>query len=307
MADVWTPTMGPGVYDFETGRFTPAAPADSAGATPALDADDFGFGPLDDDEVAAMMSGLGQADEQPAAEQPEQAEAPADEAPVDEPPAEPIDEPVDEPKVAPDVAEVRAAAEEIAMLDALAKWVGEELSARKKDHAPLLADAANIGSLTKVDLKLPDGTKIGTFNLDEPDVQIAWNDAATLAHVEKTSKHNVYEVVSPTAINHEDVIEFIRLTHPELIKREVRPAYLTLLAESLDDEGCVVSEGGELVKIAKRVPVPSEGKGRLGWTRPKGKPTGRDQLVAAWRAGTFQAQGLLAASPGPAPEAPAAE
>lgn len=319
---VWTPDMGPGTYDFETGSFTPAAPADQAGATPGLypggptmaevwdachteqgateyvpQADDFGFGDLDD-ETAALLATAEQEEQSPAPAAPEQPETPAEQAPEQEEQAEPeTPEPTPETpaRTAPDVESVREAAEEIAMLDALKAWVTEELKAAKDRHAPMHADAANIGGSKTIPLKL-DGEKIGTYNIAEPTIKTVWDDAAVLAFVEANSPQNVYETVDgAAAARHEDVAEFIRLTHPELIKREVRPAYLTVLADQLDDECRLADEStGELVVVAKRVHVESDGSGRCGWVRPKGKPTGREQLIAAWRSGKFKPRGALA-------------
>ncbi|MEU4228327.1 hypothetical protein AB0F17_28870 [Nonomuraea sp. NPDC026600] len=283
---VWTPEMGPGGS-----------------------ADDFGFGDLDDETAALLAAAAEQA--------PDQEEQQPDSAAADEPqgPAEAAAEQEDQPepeaaeptpeapaRTAPDVESVREAAEEIAMLDALKSWVEGELKIAKAKHAPMHADAANVGGSKTIPLKL-DGVKIGTYNIAEPTIKTVWDDEAVLAYAEANSPQNVYETVDgTTAARYDDVAEFIRLTHPELIKREVRPAFLTTLVDQLDDECRLLDEKtGELVTLAKRLPVESDGSGRCGWVRPKGKPTGREQLIAAWRSGKFKPRGALANPAEPAP------
>lgn len=297
MTDVWTPEKGHGVYDFTTGTFTPDAPAAQAGAAPG----DFGFG--DDTGDTPPPAGTATAEAATA----EASQAPADEPPVAEPQAgdplideQPADqpEPEAEPVTPPTIGEVTQAAEELAMLDALKTWVSDELTQAKNRHKDGHAAYVNAGGNRAIPLRLPDGTEIGSWNIAETKTSLAWDDDAVLAYTTAHSPHNLYEIVDgETAARYDDVIEFIRLTHPELIRTAVRPAYLTLLERQLDADGNLVDETtGEVVKLGKRIKVESDGSGRPGWKRPKGKPDGRQELIAAWRRGEFK-NNILEAPP----------
>lgn len=273
---------------------TDTAPAGEAGAAPL----DLGFD-VDDAAAAELAHLLAELGDEPA--------DPVDAAPAGEPAAgESADEPVDEtpagpePVEPPTVAEITAAAEELAMLDALHKSIGDEYKARKAAHEPLFAAAVNAGMNRQIPLVLPDdGTQIGTWNVEGSDTVTLWDGEAALAYVREHSPHNLYETVSDRALNYPDVIEYIRLTHPELITEAVRPAYLTVLEQALDAEGRAPDpRTGELIPLARRERVPSTGKGRAGWKRPKGGPSGREQLVAAWRDGRLR--GRIALDPPPA-------
>ncbi|MBP2703549.1 hypothetical protein JOL79_07015 [Microbispora sp. RL4-1S] len=312
---------------------TSNAPAESAGAAPSPSMADvwsaehaaelagFDLDPAERAEIEAIMSSLatsGEAEQaaaeadlaadaaeqaEPARVGDEQPPAPevgqADEAPAPEPEA--ADEQPERP--APDVKVVKAAAEEIGMLDALHKWIGDELKAKRAAAAELFADAANLGGQRQVELVLPDGTRVGSWNIAQPEVVITWNEAAVLDYTRRHAPHNVYDVVNSAALNYPDVVEYIRLTHPELVRDAVRPAYLDLLAEELDAQGQLPDKTtGELVTVAERVKVAAIGDGKIAWTRPKrNDPTsGRDKLVAAWRAGELA--GRIALDPPPVAE-----
>ncbi|MEV0822562.1 hypothetical protein [Nonomuraea rubra] len=285
-----------------TEQQTTEAPAEQAGVAPL---DDFGFDVDDaaEAELAHLLAELGD----------EPAEAPVDDTaaaadPVDAaaaaPEADPVDEPVDEPAAAPEapstppptVEEARLAAEELAMLEALKSWVADELKAAKERHKGTHAAYVNAGGNRAIPLRL-NGVEIGTWNVADATTELVWDDEAVRAYVSEHSPHNLYEVVDGvTAARYDDVVEYIRLTHPELIKTEVRPAFLTVLAQQLDDEGHLLLDEttGEAVKLGKHVKVDSDGSGRPGWKRPKGKPNGREQLVAAWRRGEFKVEAIEA-------------
>lgn len=286
-------------------KTTTDAPADQAEASPAL-LDDFGFGDLDaelgelfaePDPPATDPTGPEAADEMrrepapPAAEEPQAAE------PVDGSEPEPAPEP--EPVEPPTIKEVQQAAEELAMLDALKGWVSDELAAAKSKHSDLHARYVNLGGNRKIPLRLPSGVEIGTWNVSEATSKLVWDDEAVLKHVTQHSAHNLYDIVdSAAAARYDDVVEFIRLTHPELIRSAVRPAYLTLLAEQLDEDGKLLDKAsGELIPLAKRVNAESDGSGRAGWKRPKGKPDGKAMLIAAWQRGEFKSPGVIEAPP----------
>ncbi|MEZ0073642.1 hypothetical protein [Planotetraspora sp. GP83] len=203
----------------------------------------------------------------------------------------------EDPPQAPDVETVKQTAEHLAMLDALHKFIGGELDQAKKDSAPLFAAAANLGGEKQIDLTLPDGTQVGTYNLDQPEVLVVWDEPAVLEFTRRGAKHNVYDDVSGAALNYPDVVEFIKLTHPGLVREAVRPAYLKLLEEQLDEQGRLSDpKTGELVTVASRKRVDATGRGRFGWTRAKRDvPGGRERLVAAWRAGELR--GRIALDP----------
>ncbi|KAA9379590.1 hypothetical protein F5972_08000 [Microbispora cellulosiformans] len=305
---------------------TTEAPAEQAGAAPDDAEPGFGgfggfdsFGDLDPDDAAMFATladlpdddgegegGLGgDAPDSPDGDADAQAQDLADGAPepgpadgeaaaTDGQDATPDGE--DKPQ-APDVKTVKQTAEHLGMLDALHKFIGDELKQAKKDHAPLFAAAANLGGEKQIDLTLPDGTKIGTYNLDQPGVLIAWDTAAVREYTRRTAPHNLYDEVNPAALNYPDIVEFIKLTHPGLVQEAVRPSYLTLLEEQLDEQGRLPDPTtGELVTVAKRNKVDATGEGRFGWTRAKRDvPGGRERLVAAWRAGELR--GRIALDP----------
>jgi hypothetical protein len=160
-------------------------------------------------------------------------------------------------------------------------------------HAAYVAAGGN----RSIPLRLPNGVDVGSWNIAESTTSLVWDNEAVLAHVTEHSPHNLYEVVDGvTAARYDDVVEYIRLMHPELIRTEVRPAFLTVLAQQLDDDGNLLVDEttGEIVKLGKRVKVESDGSGRPGWKRPKGKPDGKQQLVAAWRRGEFKVEAIEA-------------
>lgn len=268
---------------------------------------DFGFDVDDaaEAELAHLLAELPDepVDQAPAAAVDEPVETPPAESagdPVDEAPAaEPVDEPQPEAEAPPTIDEVRLAAEELAMLEALKSWVTDECKTAKERHKDGHARYVNAGGNRAIPLRLPNGAEIGTWNIAEATSKLVPVDEAVLAYVTEHSAHNLYEVVDgETAARYDDVVEFIRLTHPELITTVVRPAYVTSLLAQLDNDGNLLDDQtGEVHKLAKRVKAPSDGSGKPGWKRPKGKPDGKAQLVAAWRSGEFKSPGVLEAPP----------
>ncbi|GAA3172955.1 hypothetical protein [Nonomuraea salmonea] len=167
----------------------------------------------------------------------------------------------------------------------------EEAAAKAAEYAPMMARAVNeLGMQRTIDLYTPDGTKVGTWNVSEPKIELVWKQKETLEFARSEAPHNVEKVVAPAALTYPDVIAYIEMTHPSLVMEQVRPAYLKLLAERATEDGHVPDRNGELVKLADRKKIPSDGKGRSGWTKAtKNRPGGRDLLITAWRMRKTQA------------------
>ncbi len=172
-----------------------------------------------------------------------------------------------------------------AVLDvATARSVLEEATARSeaaRKHARtcLLPYArAGVKSLTA---SLPDGTALGTLSFVRPAPRIRWDEAAVTEFVDQTAPTEIDEDIDPAILANPDVVEWILHHYPEAVKRSVRPKYLTLLEQDLDEKGRLRNpDTGELVPVATvTTPKPT---GQFQWTPDQ---TQHPRLLAAVRAG----------------------
>jgi hypothetical protein len=167
-------------------------------------------------------------------------------------------------------------------------------SVRKHARTCLLPYArAGVKSLTAT---LPDGTVLGTLSFIRPAPRIRWDEDAVRDFVDQTAPTEIDEDIDPAILANPDVVEWILEHHPEAVRRSVRPKYLTLLEQDLDQEGRLAHpHTGELVPVATvTTPKPT---GQFQWTPDQ---TRRPQLLAAVRAGELGGgAGLLKLLPDP--------
>jgi hypothetical protein len=167
-------------------------------------------------------------------------------------------------------------------------------SARKHARTCLLPYArAGVKSLAAT---LPDGTVLGTLSFIRPAPRIRWDEDAVRDFVDQTAPTEIDEDIDPAILANPDVVEWILEHHPEALRRSVRPKYLTLLEQDLDQQGRLAHpHTGELVPVATvTTPKPT---GQFQWTPDQ---TRRPQLLAAVRAGELGGgAGLLKLLPDP--------
>lgn len=136
---------------------------------------------------------------------------------------------------------------------------------------------------------LPDGTPLGTLSFFQPARQIRWDEDAIIEFVDQTAPTEIDEDIDPAILADPDVVEWILEHHPEAVRRSVRPKYLTLLEQELDEQGYLTHpETGELVPTATvSTPKPS---GQFQW---KPDHTQRSRLLTAMRTGELDGADLL--------------
>lgn len=201
-----------------------------------------------------------------------------------------------------DMALVTRAAAELGLMKALHKEIGDEIKKREEEYAPYMAAAVNAGLPRQFPLRGPDGTQYGNYNVKAVKSEFVFDEPALLAYTEQRAPDNIAETLDERALTDPDVIEYVRLVAPHLIRRSVRASYRKLLAELADEKGHVPDANGELVKIGKRVRVESDGTGSPSWKPGKnGAAGGRTRIVDDWRTGRLQGPPMIT-PPKPEPD-----
>ncbi|WP_019608942.1 hypothetical protein [Nocardiopsis sp. CNS-639] len=137
---------------------------------------------------------------------------------------------------------------------------------------------AGVKSLTAT---LPDGTTLGTLSFVRPAPRIRWDKAAITEFVDQTAPTEIDEDIDPGVLANPDVVQWLIEHHPEAVIRTVRPKYLTVLEQDLDEKGRLRNpDTGELVPVAT-VTIPKS-TGQFQWTPDQ---TQQPRLLAAVRAG----------------------
>lgn len=182
----------------------------------------------------------------------------------------------------------------IAALDALSKRVNKALAEARSEAEPMFA-AARAGGVTQIEVALPSGDPVGKISIKAGQDVVRDDEDALLAWVLANAPEEVEHAVSPSALTRPDVVAYVRKLYPDLVGKKIRPAYRAKLLGELDDEGQLVSETtGEVVKVREVVKGEPTGAFALTFeTAKKGKPTGRDQIAAAWQSGELSITDLI--------------
>lgn len=152
-------------------------------------------------------------------------------------------------------------------------------AARKHARTCLLPYVrAGVKSLTA---SLPDGTALGTLSFTRPAPRIRWDEAAVTEFVNQTAPTEIDEDIDPAILANPNVVEWILDHYPEAVTRTVRPKYLTVLEQDLDEKGRLRNpDTGELVSVATvTIPKPT---GQFQWSPVQAQ---QPRLLAAVRAG----------------------
>lgn len=188
----------------------------------------------------------------------------------------------------------------VAYLDSIHKAIGQQLRRTRARAEQVNAAAQLVHGTKSVAVTLDDGgPAVCTVHIADPEPEIVWDRDAVLAYTRAHSPDNVQQVFSERALLQPEVQAYITMFFPEFVRAEVRPAYLGLLKELLDEQGQLADPAtGECHQLATVKPPRRTGAFRLTYARAKaGQPEGKERIQKMFRKGLLGDVLSLGAAP----------
>ncbi|WP_304455940.1 hypothetical protein [Nocardiopsis sp. YSL2] len=97
----------------------------------------------------------------------------------------------------------------------------------------------------------PQASPPDPWTISGPRRKVTWHTEALVDLVERTAPAELVEEIDPAALEDADLLDVIRETRPDLLRRSVRKAFIKKLDEALSDDGHLTDHStGEVVKVA---------------------------------------------------------
>ncbi|WP_304452843.1 hypothetical protein [Nocardiopsis sp. YSL2] len=139
----------------------------------------------------------------------------------------------------------------VAALRVLKDRVTAEYDGARTDAEAHFKDMRNTWGVKSLDVLMPAGESAGSLTISGPRRKVTWHTEALVDLVERTAPAELVEEIDPAALEDADLLDVIRETRPDLLRRSVRKAFIKKLDEALSDDGHLTDHStGEVVKVA---------------------------------------------------------
>jgi hypothetical protein len=175
----------------------------------------------------------------------------------------------------------------VAYLDSVHKAIGARLRVTRQRAEEVFALCAQLHGTKSVGVELDDGggAVCAVHIKDCPD-EVRWQMDAVKAYCRRWAPTELEDRVLEGALRLPDVRAYIAQFHPDYVRQEVRPAFLTRLRSEIDDQGVKADPNGEPHKLGTVVRSAPTGQFVLRYARPSGqRPEGKQRIRDAFRSG----------------------
>lgn len=163
----------------------------------------------------------------------------------------------------------------LALEEAALKTLVDAVNDRLKEVKATMQEALDGAGVTKVEAKLPDGTKVATISRTDPKpAAVVIDDKAFLEFVRRHAPHNI----------------------TTRLVTEIRPAYVTTLLGEMTGAG-VAEVADKETGVVESVPGVEIRATRAKFHTVRPIDGGRDAIAAAWRDGRLAHLNLLQIAP----------